>query len=173
MVEKEDLAREAFNFLSKVPESADLRTVCKRFEDLRFYEAVVRLALQKAQALDPVDDALNEQIDPVIPECALAQHEQCYEIIANALRTLKGATPQMEFDMSGNAYFASYAGDADSSIERLVSGAEAVGDEDVARALLAACRGAIQPVLNAYDQLLSNGAILPSPNLRLRLLRSE
>lgn len=33
--EKENLAREAFNFLSKVPESADLRTVCKRFEDLR------------------------------------------------------------------------------------------------------------------------------------------
>lgn len=34
-VEKENLAREALNFLSKVPESADLRTVCKRFEDLR------------------------------------------------------------------------------------------------------------------------------------------
>lgn len=33
--EKENLAREAFNFLSKVPESADLRTVCRRFEDLR------------------------------------------------------------------------------------------------------------------------------------------
>ena len=33
--EKENLAREAFNYLSKVPESADLRTVCKRFEDLR------------------------------------------------------------------------------------------------------------------------------------------
>lgn len=35
-VEKENLAREAFNLLSKVPESADLRTVCKRFEDLRY-----------------------------------------------------------------------------------------------------------------------------------------
>lgn len=34
--ERENLAREAFNYLSKVPESADLRTVCKRFEDLRF-----------------------------------------------------------------------------------------------------------------------------------------
>lgn len=33
--ERENLAREAFNYLSKVPESADLRTVCKRFEDLR------------------------------------------------------------------------------------------------------------------------------------------
>lgn len=34
--ERENLAKEAFNYLSKVPESADLRTVCKRFEDLRF-----------------------------------------------------------------------------------------------------------------------------------------
>jgi nuclear pore complex protein Nup155 len=34
--EKETLAREALNSLSKVPESADLRTVCKRFEDLRY-----------------------------------------------------------------------------------------------------------------------------------------
>lgn len=33
--EKENVAREAFSFLSKVPGSADLRTVCKRFEDLR------------------------------------------------------------------------------------------------------------------------------------------
>lgn len=33
--EKENLAREAFNFLSKIPESADLSIVCKRFEDLR------------------------------------------------------------------------------------------------------------------------------------------
>lgn len=55
--------------------------------------------------------------------------------------------------------------------ERLDSGAELVGD-DVPRALLAACKGAAEPVLNTYDQLLSNGAILPSPNLRLHLLRS-
>ncbi|KAF7123831.1 hypothetical protein RHSIM_Rhsim12G0118300 [Rhododendron simsii] len=34
---------------------------------------------------------------------------------------------------------------------------------DVARALLAASKGAIEPVLNTYDRLLSNGAILPSP----------
>ena len=52
------------------------------------------------------------------------------------------------------------------------SGLESVGDEDVARALLAACKCAAEPVLNTYDQLLSNGAILPSPTLRLRLLRS-
>lgn len=36
MEERENLAREAFNNLSKIPESADLPTVCKRFEDLRF-----------------------------------------------------------------------------------------------------------------------------------------
>lgn len=56
--------------------------------------------------------------------------------------------------------------------ERSESGIESVGEEDVARALLAACKGATEPVLNTYDQLLSNGAILPSPKLRLRLLRS-
>ncbi|XWS63976.1 hypothetical protein CRYUN_Cryun06bG0147500 [Craigia yunnanensis] len=58
------------------------------------------------------------------------------------------------------------------ALERVESGIESVGDEDVARALLAACKGAAELVLNTYDQLLSNGAILPSPNLRLRLLRS-
>uniref|UniRef100_M4EDD8 Nucleoporin Nup133/Nup155-like N-terminal domain-containing protein n=1 Tax=Brassica campestris TaxID=3711 RepID=M4EDD8_BRACM len=86
--EKENVAREAFSFLSKVPGSADLRTVCKRFEDLRFYEAVVCLPLQKAQALDPDGDAFNDQIDASIREHALAQRKQCYEIIANALRSL-------------------------------------------------------------------------------------
>lgn len=95
--EKESVAREAFNALSKVPESADLRTVCKRFEDLRFYEAVVRLPLQKAQALDPAGDALNEQIDTEIREQALAQREQCYEIITSALRSLKGEGSPREF----------------------------------------------------------------------------
>ncbi|KAF3493600.1 hypothetical protein DY000_02057659 [Brassica cretica] len=86
--EKQNVAREAFSFLSKVPGSADLRTVCKRFEELRFYEAVVCLPLQKAQALDPDGDAFNDQIDGSIREHALAQRKQCYEIIANALRSL-------------------------------------------------------------------------------------
>lgn len=54
----------------------------------------------------------------------------------------------------------------------MVSGVESIGDEDIPRALLAACKGAVEPVLNTYDQLLSSGAVLPSPNLRLRLLRS-
>lgn len=63
----------------------------------RFYEAVVRLPLQKAQALDPAGDALNEQIDASIREHALAQREICYEIIASALRSLKGDVVQKEF----------------------------------------------------------------------------
>ncbi|GAB2296935.1 hypothetical protein Dimus_031037 [Dionaea muscipula] len=96
--EKDGLAREAFNFLSRVPESADLHAVCKRFEDLRFYEAVVRLPLQKAQVLDPTGDAFNEQIDAGIRERMLAQREQCYEIVAGALRRLKGdSSSQREF----------------------------------------------------------------------------
>lgn len=53
----------------------------------------------------------------------------------------------------------------------MTSGIELVGDEDVARALFAACKGSAEPVLCSYDQLL-NGAILLSSNLKLRLLRS-
>lgn len=56
--------------------------------------------------------------------------------------------------------------------ERLSSGIEVVGDEEIARSLLAACRGRPEPVLAVYEQLLSNGAIVPSQHLRLRLLRS-
>jgi nuclear pore complex protein Nup155 len=55
--------------------------------------------------------------------------------------------------------------------DRLSSGEELVGDDDVARALLGACKG-LRPVLAVYDQLLSNGAIIPSLNLKLRVLRS-
>ncbi|KAK3027483.1 hypothetical protein RJ639_040284, partial [Escallonia herrerae] len=95
--ERQKLAREAFNYLSRVPESADLRTVCKHFEDLRFYEAVVRLPLQKAQALDPTGDAFNEQIDAGIRQHALALREQCYEIVTSALRALKGGASRKEF----------------------------------------------------------------------------
>lgn len=95
--ERVNLAREAFNSLSKVPESADLQTVCKRFEDLRFYEAVVRLPLEKAQALDPTGDAMNDQVDAAVREHALAKREQCYEIIISALRSLKGEASHREF----------------------------------------------------------------------------
>ncbi|KAL5651070.1 hypothetical protein ACJX0J_036528, partial [Zea mays] len=58
------------------------------------------------------------------------------------------------------------------AVDRLSSGEELVGDDDVARALLGACKGLPGPVLVVYDHLLSNGAIIPSLNLKLRLLRS-
>lgn len=60
----------------------------------RFYEAVVRLPSQKAQALDPTGDAFNSKIDPTARDRAIAQREQCYEIVTNAIRSLKGDTGQ-------------------------------------------------------------------------------
>ncbi|KAI3816620.1 hypothetical protein L1987_16323 [Smallanthus sonchifolius] len=140
--EREALARDAFSKLSGVPKSADLQTVCKRFEDLsmqslchhycpvtwffdypngtqpsfnesagqkivrpkhdssqtqNFMKPVVRLPLQKASALDPAGDALNEQIEAGARAHALAQRERCYDIIINALRSLKGELSQREF----------------------------------------------------------------------------
>ncbi|KAJ0717945.1 putative nucleoporin, nucleoporin, nucleoporin, subdomain 1 [Helianthus annuus] len=95
--ERETVARDAFSKLSGVPESADLQTVCKRFEDLRFYEAVVRLPLQKAQALDPAGDAMNEQLEAGARAHAFAQRQRCYDIITSALRSLKGEASQREF----------------------------------------------------------------------------
>ncbi|CAN6191562.1 unnamed protein product [Urochloa humidicola] len=88
--EREILARDAFNLLTKIPDSADLSAICKRFENLRFYEAVVRLPLQKAQSLDSNADVINGQIDPTHHDMIMLQREQCYEIVMNALRTLKG-----------------------------------------------------------------------------------
>ena len=58
---------------------------------------MVRLPLQKAQALDPAGDAFNEQLDAGIREHALARLQQCYEIITSALRSLKGEASQREF----------------------------------------------------------------------------
>lgn len=58
---------------------------------------MVRLPLQKAQALDPAGDACNDQIDAATREYAVTQRKQCYEIIISALRILKGDTSQMEF----------------------------------------------------------------------------
>lgn len=55
---------------------------------------MVRLPLQKAQALDPKGDAFNGKIDPGLRDSVLAQREQCYEIIMNAIRSLKGDTGQ-------------------------------------------------------------------------------
>lgn len=56
----------------------------------RFYEAVVRLPLQKAQALDSNADVINGQIDARHHDTITAQREQCYKIVMNALCTLKG-----------------------------------------------------------------------------------
>lgn len=58
---------------------------------------MVQLPLQKAQALDPAGDALNEQLDTGTREHALSRREQCYEIITSELHALKGETSQREF----------------------------------------------------------------------------
>lgn len=42
----------------------------------------------------------------------------------------------------------------------------------MARALIVACGGAYEPVVAVYDKLLTNGAVVPSLTLKLRLLRS-
>lgn len=39
--ERETLARDAFNLLTKIPESAELSSICKRFENLRFECAIM------------------------------------------------------------------------------------------------------------------------------------
>lgn len=56
--------------------------------------------------------------------------------------------------------------------DKMRAGTEVVGDEDIPRALLAACKGAAEPVQRSYDRVLASGAILPKPSLRLRILRS-
>ena len=48
------------------------------------------MPLQKAQALDSNADVINGQIDPKHHDMILLQREQCYEVVMNALRTLKG-----------------------------------------------------------------------------------
>jgi nuclear pore complex protein Nup155 len=48
------------------------------------------LPLQKAQALDSNADVINGQIDSRHHDMIMLQREQCYEIVMNALRTLKG-----------------------------------------------------------------------------------
>lgn len=58
---------------------------------------MVRLPLQKAQALDPAGDAFSDQIDAAVRQHARAQREQCYEIVISALRSLKGEPSQREF----------------------------------------------------------------------------
>ncbi|KAL3691956.1 hypothetical protein R1sor_005607 [Riccia sorocarpa] len=92
--ERENLAREALELLGKVPETADLLSVCQRFEDIMFYEAVVELPLRKARALDPAEDAFNESVEESQRQAALAARQQCYDVVTNALRTLKAKNGQ-------------------------------------------------------------------------------
>lgn len=68
-------------------------------EYFRYYEAVVCLPLQKAQSLDPMGDALSDQIDQRQRENAVGKREECYAIVTNALRALKDETgsAQKEF----------------------------------------------------------------------------
>lgn len=47
--------------------------------------------------MDPAGDAFNEQIDAATREHALAQRVQCYDIISNALSSLKGDISRKEF----------------------------------------------------------------------------
>ncbi|XP_042458197.1 nuclear pore complex protein NUP155-like isoform X2 [Zingiber officinale] len=92
-LEKESLARDAFKLLIKCPESLDLThlvTICKRFADLRFFEAAVRLPLQKAQAFDSKADMVNLNGDSGHQVDKLVLREQCYEIVMDSLRSLTG-----------------------------------------------------------------------------------
>ena len=55
----------------------------------------MRLPLQKAQALDPNFDALNEKIDASRRENALSLRNQCYEIVSAALQSLKNESGRL------------------------------------------------------------------------------
>lgn len=55
------------------------------------------------------------------------------------------------------------------SQEQVASEKEAVGDEDISRALIAACNDAAEPVQRVYECLLATETVVPSPLLRLRM----
>lgn len=88
------------NFIYFLHRSADIFIYFFVGCGFRFYEAVVRLPLQKAQALDPNADVINGQIDPRYHDTIMLQREQCYEIVMNALRTLKGVGHSRSADKS-------------------------------------------------------------------------
>lgn len=73
----------------------------------RFYEAVVELPLRKARAVDPSEDAFSGSIEEGRRQAALAARRQCYDVVTNALRSLKGqATGEMgstKMSFSGSA----------------------------------------------------------------------
>lgn len=60
----------------------------------RFYEAVVELPLRKARALDPAEDAFNEHVGEIRRQEAMNARLRCYEVVTNALRSLKGLPGQ-------------------------------------------------------------------------------
>lgn len=59
----------------------------------------MELPLRKARALDPSEDAFNEGVEEGRQKEALAARRQCYDVVMNALRSLKGQSPSE----SGNA----------------------------------------------------------------------
>lgn len=59
----------------------------------------MELPLRKARAVDPSEDAFNESIEEGRRQAASAARRQCYDVVTNALRSLKG---QLSTDV-GNA----------------------------------------------------------------------
>eukprot|EP00850_Spirogloea_muscicola_P013590 SM000093S24401 [mRNA] locus=s93:175800:183708:+ [translate_table: standard] len=91
--EARQLAGQALRLLESVPESADLLSLCPRFEDLRYYQAIVSLPLRKARAVDPSDDALNPHVEESLREAATSARLQCYDVVISTLRRLRGRAP--------------------------------------------------------------------------------
>lgn len=67
----------------------------------------MELPLRKARAVDPSEDAFNGSIEEGRRQAALAARRQCYDVVTNALRSLKGqATGEMgstKVSFSGSA----------------------------------------------------------------------
>jgi len=51
---------------------------------------VVELPLRKARAVDPAEDAFNKSVGEGQQMAALAVRRQCYDVVINALHSLKG-----------------------------------------------------------------------------------
>jgi nuclear pore complex protein Nup155 len=64
------------------------------YQVCRYYEAVVELPLRKAHALDPAEDAYNDAVEESRRKVALSAREQCYEVVTNALKALRGKPSQ-------------------------------------------------------------------------------
>lgn len=53
---------------------------------------MVELPLRKARALDPGEDAFNVAGEESRRQAALSARQQCYDVVTNALRAIKGST---------------------------------------------------------------------------------